>query len=50
MSETLKIHVQHMIDCATYSDGNATVPAFLLEQLADLAGVKLSERRYTENT
>lgn len=47
-TENLVQHVQQMLDSATYSDGSATIPAYLLEQLADLAGIELKERCYTE--
>jgi hypothetical protein len=47
-NENLVQHVQQMLDFATYADGQATIPAFLLEQLADIAGVGLKERCYTE--
>ena len=44
----IKNHVGEILSSARYADGEATIPAYLLEQLADLAGVELEERCYTE--
>ena len=41
-------HVETMLREAHYQDGYATLPAYMLEQLADLLDVKPRERYYTE--